>query len=155
MLKPDQVTIVLPLSAGEVDAIAGDILAVAEAAFGVGDYSEFIDWLRDNPHVLTMAYVDGTPAGWVRIDDHAVNPEEVGPKCLEFSGGVMPEYEGQGLTDLVAPIAIERAFALSGKRKMVATIDQANVKAAAGLTRLGFEYRATDTEGRRIYRLKR
>lgn len=161
MISPDRISIVLPQTPAEIHAISGDIVDVARA-FRRGEedkpdshYIEFLEWLETKPHVLTMAYVDGIPAGWIRIDDHEDNPDEVGRKCLEFSGAIVPEYQGQGLTEAVAPIAIAAAFNRRDAKKMIAVTDGSNPAAAAGLAVLGFKYRATDKDGNRVYRLMR
>lgn len=161
MLDESRVSVVTPVNAADIYALADDIATVAKAyRRGAEDesveyYAEFIDWLATVPHVLTMVYVDDKPAAWVRIDSNRDNPDEVGRKVLEFSGVCLPAYEGTGLTELIAPIAIDHAFARTGRSKMIAVIDAPNPKAVAALERLGFEFRDTDADGKRIYRLKR
>jgi len=161
MISPDRISILLPQSSADIEAIADDIITVARA-FCRGheekshlEYLEFLDWLCDYPQVLTMVYVDGQPAAWIRIDDHHINPGEVGRKCLEFSGAIVPEFQGQGLTEAISPLAIKKAFEASDAKKMIAVTDGDNPAAGAALTALGFKYRATEPDGRRIYRLLR
>jgi RimJ/RimL family protein N-acetyltransferase len=158
MISSERISIILPQSAQDVYGIAQDILRVA-VAFGnnktPAEQQEFIDWLATVPHVLTMVYVDEQPAAWIRIDDHDINPEEVGRKCLEFSGAILPEFQGEGLTEAVSPVAIQRAFKRSDAKKVIAITQGDNPAAAAALLALGFKYRTTDTDGRRIYRLMR
>lgn len=158
MIQPERISIVLPQTAQEVRDIADDILHVAEAfgsEQGPDERWQFIDWLMTVPHVITMVYVDGQPAAWIRIDDHEDNPKEVGRKCLEFSGAILPEYMGQGLAESISPIAIEQAFARSDAKKIVAITAGDNPAAAAALFAIGFQYRATEASGRRIYRIMR
>lgn len=161
MISQNRISILLPSTSADIEAIAADIITVAKAFCRGGEdkqdheYFEFLDWLCDFPQVLTMVYVDGQPAAWIRIDDHDVNPDEVGRKCLEFSGAIVPELQGQGLTEAVSPLAIQKAFERSGAKKMIAVTDGDNPAAAAALTALGFNYRATNTDGKRIYRLLR
>lgn len=161
MISPDRITVVLPDTPAAVLAIADDIITVAKAFRRGGEdktieeYQAFIQWLMAFPHVITMVYVDDQPAGWIRIDDHQDNPDEVGRKCLEFSGAVVPEFQGEGLTEAISPIAIEAAFARSDAKKIIAVTDGDNPAAAAALTALGFKYRATEPNGRRIYRILR
>ena len=159
-IDASRITIAPMITAQEVYDCADDIATVARA-YGRGGpdkpdfyYREFIHWLATVPEILTMIYVDGLPAAWVRIDSHRDNPVEVGRKVLEFSGAILPEYQGQGLTEAIAPLVIDAAIARTGRRKVIATLQDANPQAVAALARIGFEYRDTDATGRRIYRHK-
>lgn len=161
MISSDRISILLPHTSADIQAIAADIITVARAFRRGGEdktdaeYREFLEWLMDHPQALTMVYVDGLPAAWIRIDDHEINPDEVGRKCLEFSGAIVPEFQGQGLTEIVSPLAIDKAFERTGAKKIIAVTEGDNPAAAAALSLLGFKYRDTDADGRRIYRLKR
>lgn len=161
MISSDRISISLPQTSADIQAIASDIVTVAKAFRRGGEdktdeeYISFIEWLMAFPKVLTMVYVDGQPAAWIRIDDHEINPDEVGRKCLEFSGAIVPEFQGQGLTESISPLAIEIAFERTKAKKMIAVTEGDNPAAAAALSALGFNYRATDPDGRRIYRLLR
>lgn len=160
MISPDRITISLPQTSADILDIAGDIITVAKAFRRGGEdktdehYIEFIQWLMEYPHVITMAYVDGKPAGYVRIDDPDAN-DELGRKCLELKGGVLEEYEGEGLSEIVTPIAIEKAFKRHPKqKKIICRLGTPDPKAAALLNILGFRYRETDeATGDRVYRL--
>lgn len=157
-IDPSRITIVAPQTAEEIHALAAEIVAIAKR-FDEADpqpdnyYAAFVDWLATAPQVLTLVRVDGKPAAWIRIDSHKDNPAEVGRKCLEFSGAILPEYLGQGLAEMVSPLAIKAAVARTGKRKIVAITDGHNPAAGASLQRIGFDYRDTTADGSRIYRM--
>lgn len=131
-----------------VEALREDIEILIQQ-FGEYDH-DFIDWVKEHPEILTLVFVDDEPAAYIRIDGF-----DVGKDSLEFSGCVMPEYRDLQLTDTISPVAIRNAFRRTGKRKMLAAIDEHNKPAQYAIARLGFRRIGRDPEKRLLYRLDR
>lgn len=147
-LDPERITVIEFTGPDGVEECRADIELLVRQ-FDSWD-SDFVDWVKQHPEILTLVYVDEQPAAYIRIDGF-----EVGKESLEFSGCVMPEYRDGGLTERISPVAIRNAFRRTGKKKMLATIKEHNRPAQFAIVNLGFRRIGRDANKDLLYRLDR
>jgi hypothetical protein len=141
-----------PRTAADIEDLADDIMAVVRHAKGFD--ADFINGIKLFPHYLTLVYVDRIPAAIIEIKDSQGWPE-LGKDTLEFGGAVVPEFRHLNLTDLVAPVAIRKAFLERHAKKMLSATPAENKPARMALIRLGFRLIGKDKDKNLLYKLRR
>ena len=90
-----------------------DLVAEAEYLFDDPiDASSTKAFLRDQNHHLLMAYVDGSPAGFISAVE-TYHPDKKGPEVFLYELGVDEQYRRQG----IASALIDALVDLSRDRK--------------------------------------
>lgn len=135
MIPLDELFIVQPETPEEVDELLPDLKLLISL---MPEWTEeYFDGIREFPEYLTLIYHHDKPVAYIQIEDS--RGYDVGKDSLEFSGAGLPEYLEQGITQIIAPMVIRKAFRTSGKRKMLAKIDPQNKPAQMAIVALGFQ----------------
>lgn len=135
-LSPEDIYIVTPKSADEVEALRDDIELLMSYYPLVED--DIIDFIKQHPRSITVIYVNDQPAALM----HFYGKEDadfIGKYAVEMHGMVKPEYEHLGIVQQVCPAVIQNLFETTDKKKILARIPLDHKAAQRCVAELGFE----------------
>lgn len=103
-------------------------------------YSEWLSYLKRPQLETWVAYLSGTPAGYVELEAQPAGNIEI----VYF--GLLPQFIGQGIGGHLLTHGIERAWEMGGKRVWVHTCSLDGPQALRNYLRRGFQLYHTETQ---------
>lgn len=107
-------------------------------------YSRWLDYL-DRPELQTwVAYISGTPAGYIELESQPGNNVEI----AYF--GILPQFTGQRLGGHLLSVGVRQAWAMNARRVWLHTCNLDGPYALANYQARGFEIYQEETRSEEV-----